>query len=123
MDHENAVPIGPRPFLEAIRELRNGRTLDDLADQLNTLVAVVRDTNKAGSLTLKLSIRPATRNDATTVLLEDEVILKLPKPDRAATLMFTTDDNNLCRDNPRQQKLNLRGVPDEQPADLKKVPA
>lgn len=123
MPATNEAPTPARPFLETLRELRNGATLDDLSEQMAALVAAVRDSNKNGSLTLKISIRPATRNDATTVLIEDDVIVKMPKAERAATIMFTTDENGLSRDNPRQKKLDLRGVPDEKPEVLKKVTA
>ena len=123
MPATNEVPTTTRPFLETLRELRNGATLDDLSEQMAALVAAVRDSNKSGSLTLKISIKPATRNDATTVLIDDEVVVKMPKAERSATIMFTTEDNSLSRDNPRQQKLNLRGVQDEKPETLKKVTA
>lgn len=123
MSATNEAPITTRPFLETLRELRNGATLDDLSEQMAALVAAVRDSNKSGSLNLKISIKPATRNDATTVLIEDDVIVKMPKAERAATIMFTTDENGLSRDNPRQKKLDLRGVPDEKPEVLKKVTA
>ena len=120
---DNEVPTATRPFLETLRELRNGATMDDLSEQMAALVAAVRDSNKSGSLTLTIKLRPATRNDATTVLIDDDVVVKMPKAERAATIMFTTEDNSLSRDNPRQQKLNLRGVPDEKPETLKKVTA
>ena len=100
----------PRPFLETLRELRNGVTIEELGDEMAKLVAAVRSTNKAGKLVLTLSIRPATKGDATTVTLEDGIVTKLPVPDRRATIMFTTEQNGLSRKDPNQQELKLREV-------------
>jgi hypothetical protein len=43
----------PRPFFETLRELRAGRTLEDLAEELAAVVQAVRNTGKSGELTLK----------------------------------------------------------------------
>lgn len=97
-----------RPFDHALRELRNGNTLHDLSDALTGLVQMVRDTGKAGQLTLTIRVRPATKNDASTVLIEDDVMVKPPKRDRSATIMFTSEDGGLSRKDPRQIELKLQ---------------
>lgn len=98
-----------RPFLETLRELRQGRTLDELADHLSDIVAAVRATGKAGQLVLKVTVRPGKQN-STYLVLEDDVLVKLPKADRQDTVFFPTADNNLSRSDPSQMSLGLRAA-------------
>jgi hypothetical protein len=102
----------PRPFLETLRELRAGATLDELADDLQQLVASVRATGKPGELVLKLKIKPPKKSTSEYLTIEDSVTVKAPKLDREDTLFFTTVDNNLTRQNPRQPDLPLQGYVD-----------
>ena len=118
---ENKPKSAPRPFLETLRELRNGATLEELSEELATLIAAVRHTNKGGKLVLTISIKPATAGDAGTVLLTDSVSTTLPEADRRATLMFTTEQNGLSRKDPNQAELTLRDVGADQKPALKEV--
>lgn len=99
-----------RPFFETLRELRGGKTQDELADALNKVVAAVRDTGKPGRLTLAITVTPASKGDVSTVFLTDAVTVKAPELDRPATLFFATVENNLQRQDPNQRALDLRSV-------------
>lgn len=103
-----------RPFMETLGNLRDGRTIDDLAFELNQVIEGVRSTGRAGELKLTLKITPAKKGDGEVVMLADEIKTKVPK-EQASTLFFTTADNNLSRNNPRQGEMELKPV-DRDPA-------
>ena len=102
----------PKPFFDTLREIRAGAALDDLATELADVVAAVRQTGKAGTLTLKLAIAPASKGDVQTLMLADTITAKLPRADRGSTVFFSDDANNLSRRDPRQGEIPLRAVPD-----------
>jgi hypothetical protein len=107
-----------RPFLETLRELRAGQTLDELADELQCLVAAVRATGKPGELTLKLKVKPPKKSTSEYLTIEDSVTTKTPRLEREDTLFFTTADNNLTRRNPRQPDLPLQGYVDTETGEV-----
>ena len=43
-------------------------------------------------------------------MVETQVKTKLPEPDRGMTVFYATEDNQLVRNDPKQQTLNLRVV-------------
>ena len=98
-------------FLDTVRELRQGQTLQDLADELQALVAATRLAGRPGKLVFTLTVKPASKGNVDTLLLEDAITIKAPKLDRAATVMFATANNFLQRSDPRQPELaGLREV-------------
>lgn len=92
-----------RPALDTLRDLRQGRFLDELSNELNDLTRQVRQTDKAGKLTITLDIKPV-ENDASRVIVSD-VIKATPPKVKQATLFFTTPDSNLSRRDPQQPDL------------------
>lgn len=99
-----------RPFFETLRELRNGATLNDLGDSMAELIGHVRATGKPGKLMLEITVKPASKSDASTVLIEDDVKIKKPKIDRAATIFYSTANNELTRQDPKQRDFILEPV-------------
>jgi len=103
--------IAVRPIVDTLREIRQGNCLDELSIHLNDLVAAVRETGKAGDITLKLKISPAGSGKVEAIQVDDTIILKLPELPKPSTLFFTTEDNNLQRQDPRQREMGLEPVP------------
>lgn len=101
-----------KPIHETLRHLMGGTFLD--------LVAAVDSTGKAGKITLTISIKKSTK--AAMAVVGD---IKMSKPTEApdATLMFATPEGNLLTEDPRQQKLELKAVAAQTPAELKQVGA
>lgn len=91
-----------RPFVDTFRSVRYGELEQEMADALAALTLACRSTGRAGSITLKLSIKPGK---AGQMELSDDVTVALPKLERGTTLMFDTPEGNLQRENPRQQQL------------------
>lgn len=93
-----------RPFSDTLRELRNGEALLDLAEQLQQVVNAVTDSGKTGSLTLTIEVKPFEKHSGALVL-RDSIKTKLPKIETRGTVLFSTPDGNLTRNNPRQDDL------------------
>lgn len=99
-----------RPFADVIRDLAGGRVYDDLTSQLGEVVTAVVETGKAGSLTLKIDVKP---NGEGSVRVLADVKPKVPTPVLGETLFFATSSGSLVRNDPRQAELPLREVKTE----------
>lgn len=103
-----------KPFTLTLAELNDGSTAAALTADLAELLATVQRTGRAGSLTLKIKIAPATRSQATgsvdKVNLTAERKLELPKPEAPTDFYWLTDSAELSRNHPRQHSLELRDV-------------
>lgn len=97
-----------RTFALTVDTLRHGELSDELNEKLRELVLKCQDTDKAGSITLTLTLKP-TKSGALEVI--DEVKVKEPKADKGATLMFPTVEGHLQRNDPAQGELDgIRSV-------------
>lgn len=94
-----------KSFIDTLKEIRRGEVVTDLTVELHDLVAAVRATGKKGELTIVIKVKPASKGDVNTLVIEDEVKVKLPKPEKGTTILFATDDNMLQRNDPRQPEL------------------
>jgi hypothetical protein len=101
--------MSARPFLDFLREHRSGVTHDLLSDKLQELVAAVTQEERAGTLTLKISVKPMGKGDGLEVTASVE--MKAPKETPGTAIFFPTPENNLVRVDPRQQAMDLREVP------------
>lgn len=110
----------PRPdlFNSTVALLRYGATQDEASDALAAAIDASRETGKQATVTLKLTIVP---NGEGQIDIRDKVDSKLPEMPRGSTLLFTTPECNVMRENPAQEKLKLRGVEDDKPSEFRKV--
>lgn len=114
--------MGTKAFAVFLQELRDGRAHSELSGQLEELLSKVKETGKAGGLTLKIKIKPATRGgDVDKVTVTDAITVDLPKPERGEDFFWLTDDNDLSRNHPRQQSLELRDTASSRPSTLKEA--
>lgn len=90
-----------RPFADVLRELGRGSTHSELSEGLRDLVAHVAELGKGGSLTYSLTVKPQKNGDGVLVV-EDRIALKLPLPERKASIFYADDLGNLTREDPRQ---------------------
>jgi hypothetical protein len=98
-----------RPFLDLLREHRNGLTHDELTEALQEVVAAVAEERKAGKLVLTINIKP--HGDGAVMVMDDVKVTK-PRPTKGGALFFVTPENNLARQDPKQPNLPLREVGD-----------
>lgn len=96
-----------RPFMDLLREQRSGLAHEELTEGLQELVEAVVSERKAGKLVLTMTVKP---NGDGTVMVTDDVKVTAPKPTRGSSLFFVTPENNLQRQDPKQQSLPLREI-------------
>jgi hypothetical protein len=98
-----------RAFAEVLKDVRDGDLVLELATKMQDLVAAVKATDKAGKLTLTLQLK--SMKQGAMLVLQDDIKLVLPEPDRQdTTFVWATEDNDLTRRDPRQPKLPEMGV-------------
>jgi hypothetical protein len=109
-------------FPKSIFEIDNGATVAEFAAALHAVNAAVRDVGKGGEVTLTISVSPASKGNADVVMVKSKVKAKLPEASRRQTVFYLDEDNQLVRNDPKQQTLPLRIVEmDQPPKDLKEV--
>jgi hypothetical protein len=110
-------------FQKTLLDVNNGAAVVELSEKLAAVVAAVRATGKAGSVTLTLKVARASKNTPDVFLLSADVKARVPEPERGSTIFYATDENMLVRNDPKQQMLPLRVVDIEAPqrGELKEV--
>ena len=93
-------------------EIRKGRFLEELNQAVADTVKACLETGKPGSVTIKLSFDPL----GETIALKDQITPKLPKPDKAPTTFFATEEGQLSRNNPKQTEMPFTAL--AEPASL-----
>ena len=86
------------------------------ADLINAVTAH----NKAGTLTLKIAVKPST---AGALAVKAEVSITKPKGLPPESLLWATPEGNLMAEDPRQTKLELRDVTPAPSRELKTIAA
>jgi hypothetical protein len=99
-----------RPFLEFLREQRNGRLHDELSDALQECVAATAEHGKTSTLTLTVQVKKSSTGKST-IMVVDDVKTKLPKEERESSIFFVSPENNFMREDPRQHKMEFRELP------------
>lgn len=108
--------------MDLLREHRSGLTHEELTQAMQQLVAAVVEERRPGTLTLKITVKP--QGDGT-VMVSDDVACKPPKATKGGSLFFVTPENNLARQDPRQQEIPLREIAGAggRPRDISGLPA
>lgn len=110
--------MAARPFTDTLMALRFGTLADDLTYELNRLTSKCSETNKTGTLTLVLKLKPGKGGQ---IEVADEIKVKLPEEEKGSSIMFATPEGNLQREDPRQLEIaGLRTV-DQETGELKRV--
>lgn len=94
-------------FGDTLLALNKGATVATLNTKLAEVIAAVRSTAKAGSITVTLKVTPGQKGNAEMVFVDADVKTKIPAEPQGSTLFFTTDDNRLTRKDERQQDLDF----------------
>lgn len=110
VDKETGEIVGARPITDTLRRIGGGMYLDTVSEKMAELVAAVNATGKKGRISLTITIKKATRGGAMHV--SGEVKITPPAEEAMEVMLFATEEGNLVGDDPAQQKLDLRRVPD-----------
>ncbi|MBX9594315.1 MAG: hypothetical protein K2X46_08135 [Roseomonas sp.] len=111
--------MNARPFLDLLREHRNGLTHDELTEALNEVVEAVTTERKAGRLVLTIAVKPHADG---AVMVADDIKVTKPKPTKGGSIFFVTPENNLIREDPKQARLPLQEVA-AAPREVREMPA
>ena len=115
-----AGPAIDRAFLAVAENHRQGALITDVSAALKQVTAAVQLAGKGGKVTLEMMLKPASRGDAGTLVLEHKVKVKVPELEPAGSIFYSDPDMNLVREDPKQAKLPLRELEQEAP-ELRKV--
>ncbi len=114
-----------KPLNENIQHVRVENEQGDLLPIMDAagakfaeLVNAVTANNKAGTLTLKIAVKPST---AGALAVKAEVSITKPKGLPPESLLWATPEGNLMAEDPRQTKLELRDVTPTPARELKTI--
>lgn len=96
--------------------IRNGLLCCDIEDAIRDATQAVTERGKAATVTIKLTVKPATKSSSDNVIITDDVSVKLPKLATGETILFADDGGRLSADNPYQGKLSFTKVEVKEPA-------
>jgi hypothetical protein len=91
-----------RDFQDVLTDLDDGKVHEQLTKLWPEVVRAVRETNKAGTITLQLT---AKLERGTMVVVVPKVTTKLPAPATSPTLFYTDEEGNVHRNDPKQLPL------------------
>jgi hypothetical protein len=94
-----------KSFVDTLRDIRQGATVDELTEHLRAIVTRVAEIGGTGELTVKLKVKRFSKGEGNTLVITDDVKVKLPLAEKGATILFATADGDLQRNDPRQPKL------------------
>jgi hypothetical protein len=97
-----------RAIFDTLREIRAGALLDEASSSLAEVVLAVQQTGKAGKVSIVVDLKPPARGSSRTIVLDAEVVSKVPKPDREVSVFFPTADGSLTKTDPAQRQLDLK---------------
>ena len=106
-------------FSMMLAELGDGECQNEASEKLAALVKKVSETCKIGELTVKIKLQPAGNGRIMT--LTYDVVAKMPKEEKEATLLFATEDGLLQKNNPDQRELPLKALPEPDRTNAKSV--
>ena len=94
-------------------DLNDGSTHAGLTADLAELLQTVKHTGRAGSMTLKIKVAPASKgsSEVDKITINADRKLELPKPEQPSDFFWLTDDAEPTRHHPRQHALDLREAP------------
>jgi hypothetical protein len=97
----------PRPFTQFLQEQRKGGLHEDLSARLAEVVQAVLEHGKQGTVTVALKIKPVGDGQ---IQISDDVKVKAPEGEKAASIFYADQDGNVSRTDPRQTEMPLRKV-------------
>lgn len=116
-DDETSVEEGPRSFAVFLQHFDGGTLHAELSEELRELNKYLYEqaVNAGGHAKGKLSLSFEIAFDSGGVAsIKPEITIKKPKVVRTRQIYWTTPGNNLTPENPRQQRLPLIAVTNNQ---------
>lgn len=93
------MPTDFRDFQDILTDLDDGHVHEELTHQLREVVRACRTAKRAGSLTLKIDIRPEGERQ---FVINASVKPNIPTPKPGITMFFASDEGDLRKEDPKQ---------------------
>lgn len=106
----------PKPvaadFLGFLRQIEYGAFADEAAEALADVVAAIENAHLAGTKGAagKITLTIALKRDGGAIAVAPDIKTTLPKVVREKGYFYATKDHGLTREDPRQQKIDLRVI-------------
>jgi hypothetical protein len=104
------APAIDRGCLNLLDQHQNGSIISDVSEAYRKVVEATQLTGKGGEVTLKIKITPPNKTVSRFIGIAMEVTTKIPKAPPYISIWYVGNDGELLRDDPNQQKLDLRVV-------------
>lgn len=104
---------------DTLKSLRYGTLDEELGERLNELVERVNATQRMGSVTLSLKIKPGGPGRIEII---DDYKVNMPKEERGSSIMFVMPSGKLSRNDPRQAEIDGLKTVEETASELKSLP-
>ncbi|WP_315709999.1 hypothetical protein [Brenneria uluponensis] len=98
------------PFSQQISYINKGTLDDELTETLAMIIKAVRETRKKGSVTLTINCEMLNSRTEDTLKITPDIKFNKPKLELADTIMFSTSDGDLLRDDPDQIQIDLQVI-------------
>jgi hypothetical protein len=95
------------PGAIALCRLEGGSLMTEISEQLQLAAAASYNLTKKAEVTIKIQFAPG---GARKMDIKASVSAKIPKEERAGTMLFVTPDGQLLAHDPDQQRMDLRVV-------------
>ena len=104
MAEDELVRSQVQQFNELLMTLHKGELIAELVGNFTQVIEAVKTRKKAGSLTLKLEVMPAGKDqlEEDVVQIKGTTSIKLPGIQRGANIWFVLPDGSLSRIPPNQ---------------------
>ena len=93
-----------KPITDTLRDIRKGMVAEAAGEELANVVRAVTATGKAGSLTIKLNVKPQ-KGDSETVVISSKITASTPSADMPEAIFFADMEGDLHRNDPRQPEM------------------
>ncbi|GAA1401814.1 hypothetical protein GCM10009613_60770 [Pseudonocardia kongjuensis] len=98
-------------LMVTLTQWRGGALMVEVAKKLRELVKAVRLHRKAGTITLKITVRPISKNTVSTLELVDDVTVKAPTAARESWTLFSSRSGALTLEHPDQLSIQIHNTP------------
>ena len=105
---------------ETIKALRYGTLDEELGEKLHELVQRVDSSQRMGSLTLSLKVKPGGQGRIEII---DDIKVTMPKEEKGSSIMFVMPSGKISRTDPRQMEIEGLRTVDMETGEVKSVPA
>lgn len=104
---------------DTIQSLRYGTLDEELGEKLHELVSRVDASQRAGSITLTLKVKPGGPG---RIEITDEIKVALPKEPKGSSIMFVLPSGKITRTDPRQLEIEgLKQVVDQETGEIRTI--